>query len=242
MRWLPSFSAEFAHCVRVWPHHYDTEGAFVAHLSKRAPTPSPKDAPAWDASATDPAAAESRRAIEGRWSGTLPCPPDQIFTLSNRHLCRQPSLGPAIQEHLPYFVRSGMRVARHHKEYYYLSQQTVALWGHLMQGPSVELNWPQLQDLFAGRPIHCDPPTGLKGEIFCRFGPWTVCRAIAREGGRLLEGMLPRALYRAIWIASVRGSYRAGPGQGGKSWCSTRSMLQTRPAIKSPKSSKVCGF
>ena len=191
------FPTEFARCVRVWPHHHDTEGAFVARLSKRAPTPSPEDAPAWAVSTTDPAAAESRHAIEGRWSGTLPCPPDQIFTLGSRHLCQQPALGPAIQEHLPYFVRSGMRVARPHKGYYYLSQQTVSLWGHLMQGPSIELDWPQLQDLFAGRPIHCDPPTGLKGEVFCRFGPWTVCRAIAREEGHLLEGMLPRALFRA---------------------------------------------
>ena len=66
-----------------------------------------------------------------------------------------------------------------------------------MQGPSVELSWPQLQDLFAGNPIYCDPSSGLKGEIFCRFGPWTVCRAIAREEGRLIEGMLPRALFRA---------------------------------------------
>ena len=191
------FPPEFARCVRIWPHRHDTEGAFVACLSKRAPTPSPADAPAWAAAPTDSAAAAARRAIESRWSGTLPCPSDQIFTLGNRHLCRQPALGPALQEHLPYFVRSGMRAARHHKGYYYLSQQTVALWGHLMQGPSVELSWPQLQDLFKGHPIHCDPPTGLKGEVFCRFGPWTACRAIARDQGRRLEGMLPRALFRA---------------------------------------------
>ena len=88
------FPAEFARCIRVWPHHHDTEGAFVARLSKRAPTPSLEDAPDWDTSTTDPAAAESRRAIEDRWNGTLPCPSDQIFTLSSRHLCRQPSLGP----------------------------------------------------------------------------------------------------------------------------------------------------
>ncbi len=191
------FPPEFARGGRVWPHHHDTEGAFVACLSKRTPTPSPEAPPAWDPSTTNPAAAASRRAIEERWTSTLPCPADQIFTLSNRHLCRQPALGPAIQAHLPYFVRAGMKVARPHKGYHYLSQQTVALWGHLMPGPSVELSWPQLQNLFAGRPIYCDPPTGLKGEIFCRFGPWTVCRAIAREEGRLLEGMLPRASFRA---------------------------------------------
>lgn len=191
------FPAEFTRCARIWPHRHDTEGAFVACLSKRAPTPSPEDAPAWDASTTDFAAAEARRAIESRWGGVLPCPSDQIFTLGNRHLCRQPALGPALQAHLPHFVRSGMRAARCHKGYYYLSQQTVALWGHRMQGPRVELSWPQLQDLFKGRPIECDPSLGLKGEIFCRFGPWTACRAIAREQGRRLEGMLPRALFRA---------------------------------------------
>ena len=191
------FPTEFARCVRVWPHHHDTEGAFVARLSKRAPTPSPEDAPAWAVSATDPAAAESQRAIEGRWSGTLPCPSDQIFTLGSRHLCQQPALGPAYPRASALLRPQWHEGRPPHKGYYYLSQQTVALWGHLMQGPSVELNWPQLQDLFEGRPIHCDPPTGLKGEIFCRFGPWTVCRAIAREEGRLLEGMLPRALFRA---------------------------------------------
>ncbi|MEE3257614.1 MAG: RsmB/NOP family class I SAM-dependent RNA methyltransferase, partial [Candidatus Latescibacterota bacterium] len=134
------FPAEFSRCIRVWPQLHDTEGAFVAHLSKRAPTESRHlvgDAATWAAQATtDPEADATRRAIEDRWSCVLPCPADQVFTLSNRHLCRQPALGPAMQKQLPYFVRGGMRVARHHKGYSYLTQQTVALWGHLMQGPS----------------------------------------------------------------------------------------------------------
>ena len=91
-----------------------------------------------------------------------------------------------------------MKVARLHKGYHYLSPSKPSLCGDIScRGPSVELNWPQLQDLFEGRPLYCDPPTGLKGEIFCRFGPWTVCRAIVKEEGRRIEGMLPRALFRA---------------------------------------------
>ena len=39
------FPAEFARCVRVWPHHHDTEGAFVVRLSKRAPLPKPRRHP-----------------------------------------------------------------------------------------------------------------------------------------------------------------------------------------------------
>ena len=101
-----------------------------------------------------------------------------------------------MQKQLPYFVRGGMRVARHHKGYSYLPQQTVALWGHLMQGPSTELSWPQLQALFQGQPARLDQATPLKGEVLCRFGPWTTCRAIVKEEGRLIEGMLPRDFFR----------------------------------------------
>ena len=194
------FPPEFSRCVRIWPHHYDTEGAFVTHLSKRAPTTSnhPEgDAADWDIDpGLDPEVTKAKRAIEEIWRCTLPSSPDQIFSLSKRHLCLQPALGPAIRAHLPYFVRSGMRVARRHKGYSYLTQQTVALWGHLMQGPSVELNRAQLEDLFQGRPMILERSTDIKGEVLCRFGPWTLCRAMVREEGRILEGMLPRTFFR----------------------------------------------
>ena len=194
------FPAEFSRCVRVWPHRHDTEGAFIAHLSKRVPTTNPHpeaDAATWAAETIhDPAATAAKKAIEERWQGQLPCPPDQAFTLSHRHLCLQPALGPALQRQLPYFVRAGMRVARRHKDYHYLTQQTVALWGHLLQGPSVDLNREQIQTLFQGQPVHLDPPPDRKGEVLCRFGPWTTCRALVKEEGRLLEGMLPRTFFR----------------------------------------------
>ena len=201
----PTIAAQYpddlAHCVRVWPHHHNTEGAFVAHLRKRLPTASRQpagDADTWLAQTNvDPAADEARRSIEDRWQCELPCPPGQVYHLGKRHLSLQPALGPAIQQHLPYFVRSGMRVARHHKGYCYLSQQTVALWGHLMQGPSIELDWPQVESIFQGQPAHLAQPTDLKGEILCRFGPWTVCRAIVQEEGRSLDGMLPRNFFRS---------------------------------------------
>ena len=194
------FPASLSHCVRIWPHTHDTEGAFVVRLSKRDPTEAKRlvgDATTWEETPACDHADEARRSIETQWHCALPCPQDQIFTLSGRHLCLQPKLGPAIQQNLPFFVRSGMRVARHHKQHCYLTQQTVAMWGHLMRGPSVDLTWAQLQDLFQGHPVQMDQTPGLKGEILCRFGPWTASRALARDEGRLLEGMLPRTLFRS---------------------------------------------
>ena len=194
------YPADFSRGVRVWPHHHNTEGAFVAHLCKREPTISSHrdgDAASWlPQTSCDAAADEARRAIESRWQCDLPRPPGQVYTLSSRLLTLQPALGPAIQQHLPHFVRSGMRVARHHKGYSFISQQTVALCGHLMQGPSIELNFSQLQSIFQGQLAQLDRATDLKGEVLCRFGPWTACRAIVQQGGLLLDGMLPRNFFR----------------------------------------------
>lgn len=196
------YPADFSRCVRIWPHHHDTEGAFIAHLRKRVSTTHANvegDADTWEtAPAIDAAAAAAKLALEHRWQCELPCPPGLVYTLGNRHLTLQPALGPAIQRHLPYFVRGGMRVARHHKGYCYLSQQTVAQWGHLMQGPSMELTWSQLQAIFQGQPAKLDAATHLKGEILCRFGRWTVCRAIIQEEGQSLDGMLPRNFFRNV--------------------------------------------
>ena len=58
------------------------------------------------------------------------------------------------------------------------------------------LNWDQTQTLFRGQPVHLDPPLDRKGEVLCRFGPWTICRGIVKEEGRLIEGMLPRTFFR----------------------------------------------
>lgn len=194
------FPAEFSRGIRVWPHHHDTEGAFIAQLSKRVPTTSLQpegDAATWQAQTRDdPEADAARRSIERLWNFEIPRPEGQVLTASNRHLFLQPALGPAIQRQLPYFVRGGMRVARRHKGHCYLSQQTVCQWGHLMQGPAIELNWSQLQEIFHGQPARLDQPTDLKGEVLCRFGPWTACLAIVREAGQLIEGMLPRNFFR----------------------------------------------
>ena len=194
------FPDDFSRCVRVWPHRHDTEGAFIAHFSKRAPTTSTHpedDAAAWTTETVPVSAATAaKEAIEERWKGELPCPPGQVYTLSHRHLCLQPALGPALQRQLPYFVRAGMRVARRHKEYHYLTQQTVALWGHLLRGRSISLDWDQIQTLFQGRPVYSDQPLERKGEVLCRFGPWTICRALVKEEGRIIEGMLPRSFFR----------------------------------------------
>ena len=89
-----------------------------------------------------------------------------------------------------------MRIARRHNDHYHLTQQAVTMWGARMQGPCLELKWPQVQALFQGLPVHLEEETTHKREVVCRFGPWSVCRALIQEKGRTVQGMVPRELLR----------------------------------------------
>ena len=192
------YPPEFAHCRRVWPHLHNTEGAFVAKIRKSGETTWPKtesDANLWETPPnTD--TTDERQYLETQWQFTLPIPDGQILRRHRRHLYLQPHLTAAFQTHLPFYVRSGMRVARQHKTHYYLTNQSATLWGHTMQRPHLELSWPQVQQLFHGEALHFDEPLPLKGEFLCRFGPWSICRAQINSNGNEITGMLPQELHR----------------------------------------------
>ena len=190
------FPAEFNRCVRVWPHLHDTEGAFVVKLRKSGRTEwFKKEGDVGEfitADEADPKIAAVRVQLEKQWRFDLSRPGNHILSLDHRHLSLQPQETPAFRTHYPFFVRSGMRIGRRHKNHYYLSQQAITTWGADMQGPKVELTWDQVKTLFLGDPVRFPEKTSLKGEVICTFGPWTLCRGIIEADGHTLQGMLPR--------------------------------------------------
>jgi len=190
------YPADFAHLVRIWPHLHDTEGACVACIRKEGTTTwlaREADAATWT-TAPAPTAAQARERLETQWDFAMPCPSGQTLELDRRHLYSRPREAAAFQIHFPFYIRAGMRIARRHKDHFYLTQQAITMWGMTMRTPRLELSWPQVQTLFQGLPIYLKKPTSLKGEIVCSFGPWALCRALVRESGHLIQSMLPREL------------------------------------------------
>ena len=192
------YPADFAHIVRIWPHLHDTEGACVARMRKEGTTTWPAreaDAATWTtATASEAGACEARERLQEQWGFAMPCPSGQTLELVRRHLYSRPREAAAFQQHFPFYIRAGMRIARRHKDHYYLTQQAITMWGMSMRTPRLELSWPQVQSLFQGLSIPLEDPTALKGEIVCSFGPWALCRALVRESGHLIQSMLPREL------------------------------------------------
>lgn len=189
------FPDTFARCARVWPHLHDTEGAFIARLGKKGPTDWHRwkdDAGTWTEEGASPASEAAREQVETQWHFAIPCPDDHALILNKRHLCLQPRAAAAFQARYPFFVRAGMRLARHHKEHYYLTQQAVAMWGERMLAPGLNLTWEQVQTFLAGDSLSLPEPTSLKGEVLVRLDPWTICRGIIEPDGRTLRSMLPR--------------------------------------------------
>ncbi|MEW6751514.1 MAG: NOL1/NOP2/sun family putative RNA methylase [Candidatus Latescibacterota bacterium] len=195
-----AFPQELGRAVRVWPHLHDTEGAFVARLGKVEPTtwsPQPHDAGTWPVqTASTPEALAAAARLEHRWGLAVPVPAGHVLAVRSRCLVRLPGEAQAIAERCPFVVRSGMRVGRLHRGYVHLSHQAVGLWGPLLQGPAVELDWEQVRRLFGTRQLALPPGSLLHGEVLCRFGPWSVCRAMAEEETGVLQAMLPRSLCR----------------------------------------------
>ena len=191
---------DFRLCVRVWPHHHDTEGAFVARIGKTANsywqvTEEPKSTHLGTAPSTSSEAQEARRSVQDQWQFELPLPSGLQFFADHRYLWLQPEVIADIRDRLPKFVRGGMHVARNHKGHFYLTQQAVTMWGERIRQPRLELNWQQVQEIFAGRLVR---PIRLPdaGELVCGFGPWTICRAHRAPDGVTLDPMLPKELRR----------------------------------------------
>jgi NOL1/NOP2/sun family putative RNA methylase len=216
------YPAALARCARVWPHRYDTEGAFVACLRKTGPTewPHPEgDAATWGeagppdglATAMAPApdrprnsgpdspeaerppvpAAAGQAWMQERWGLDLPDLPGQTVVARGKYLCLEPADAEAMRRHLPYFVRGGMRIGRRHHNHWFLSHQSVVLWGRAMTAPRVELAWEEVRALFRGESIPLPGPAVPRQELLCTFGPWTVCRGQVELDGCTLTGMVP---------------------------------------------------
>ncbi len=190
------YPPEFSRAVRIWPHVHDTEGAFVARVRKHGPTAWPNplgDASEWAETEGDAEGGQARERIASQWGFPVPCPEGQSLLLGNRYLHLQPRLAPAFRVNYPGFLRAGLHVARPQQGHYYLTHQAVALWGHLME-PRLELDWPQVQALFAGRAAPVDPPVDVRGEVVCCWRTWPVCRGVVEAGGSILQGTVPKAL------------------------------------------------
>lgn len=201
------YPPSFRHAARVWPHQHHTEGAFVALIRKTGPTQwwqegaedaaSPAGTAAGAAAHADgepPTGAAGRKYIEEHCRFHVPLPPDQEFVQRGRDLMLGPREAETLKSELgALFVRSGMRVANHHKGHYYLTQQAISMWSHLMSSPpSVVLDWAQAQALFKHQSLQL-PPEQAPGEVICWHDAWPLCRGIVRAD-RSLESFLPRAL------------------------------------------------
>ena len=195
---LPSALLQSA---RIWPHLHDTEGAFVARLRKCAATTWPQqeaDAHSWAATTTDdPETHQAVEILENLWQFRMPRSSGQVLASSGRHLIMHPALSDAIKDNLPFFVRSGMRFGRRHKNFYYFTQQAAVLWGHHIASRQVDLSWEQVGELFKGQPISLTKAIAQRGEVICRFNSCCICRATVEADGLRLRGMLPRAYYRS---------------------------------------------
>lgn len=190
---------ELLQTTRIWPHLHDTEGAFVARLSKNAPTTWPQiedDAHNWTTKSDDPETRQAIETLERLWQFQAPRSDGQVLASSGRHLIMHPALSDALKDHLPFFVRSGMRIGHQHKKFYYFTHQTAVLWGHCIEDRHIDLNWEQVGQLFKGETISLAKPIAQRGEVICRFNSWCLCRAMVEAEGQRLRGMLPRAYYR----------------------------------------------
>ena len=190
------YPASFQQCIRIWPHEHQTEGGFVARIGKTAATTTNVVEADLDLEAGEyiPDADEMVAFLRQRWGFDLEIPAGQILDRGRRQMTLQPAVASKWAEQLPSFVRAGMRVSSVHGERIYLSQQTVGLWGDQFTERRVELDWPQVQALFAHNELTLPQPSPLRGEVVCSHGPWQICRGLVTDEGNHLVGYVPRGL------------------------------------------------
>lgn len=203
------YPAELARVARIWPHLHQTEGGVVVRLTKSGDTEwqrvdgdlgeeigagAPDGVLAGGGPVRPDDDARLRRALSEDWGIDLDIPLDQSMVSEHKHAALGPAKAEALREGLPGFVRAGMRVAAVHKEHLYLTQQAVQLWGGRAGLRCLELTWPQVEVLFRGDPLTLDRQTPLRGEVICRFGPWSICRALVARDGLTVQGYVPKAL------------------------------------------------
>ncbi len=185
----------FRGTARVWPHLQDTEGAWVARVRKLAATEWKVVEGNAGGRFEQPEPAADRGALDGleeRWGFRVSIPADGILTAGPRHLQVQPRSWEAFAG-LPFYVRSGMKVASIHKGHPYLTHQAATLWGAEMTRRLLPLEWADVRSLFAGRDIDLEGRKVDAGEVLLNHGPWSLARGLVRADGSL-TGFLPRSL------------------------------------------------
>ena len=191
-----TLSIDACKSTRVWPHIHDSEGAFIARMSKFTITEWPKiesDAKEWsNIQANDTAACQAIDILERLWRRDLPRIPGQVLACSGRQILTQPKESESMRKNLPFFVRSGMRIGHQYKQFYHLSQPAISLWGEKFEKKHLNLVWPQVRQLFQGLPFQLNEATKHRGEIICRFKGWSLCKAMIEYDGTRLNPMLPK--------------------------------------------------
>ena len=192
--------------IRVWPHIHDSEGAFIARISKATPTQWTKvesDAKEWSyTKTTDSAASQAIDILEKLWQGDIPRIAGQVLSYNGKQIVTQPKESESLRTQLPFFVRSGMRIGHRYNQFYHLSQPAVSLYGEVLNKKHIELIWPQVQQVFRGLPLKLTEKTKYRGEIICRFQGWSLCKAMIECDGNRLNPMLPK-LYHNEAINSL---------------------------------------
>lgn len=182
----------FRGMARVWPHRQNTEGACVARVRKLGATAWKADAGVLQPPPASPADRSLLEDLEERWGFRAPLPDDCTLTAAPRQLQVRPRSWETFAA-LPFYVRSGMKVASIHKGHAYLTHQAATLWGNRMKRRLLPLEWADAGALFAGREIGLEERTVEPGEVLLRHGPWSLGRGLVRRDG-VLTGFLPRAL------------------------------------------------
>ena len=185
----------FRGMARVWPHRLRTEGACVARIRKLAATEW-KVVEADAGRSGDPAAGPEDRSmledLEARWGFRATLAGDGTLTAEPGRLQVRPRSWKALAG-LPFYVRSGLKVASIHKGHPYLTHQAATLWGSGMRRRLLPLEWQEVRTLFAGSPIDLEGRNAEPGEVLLTHGPWSLARGLAGPDGNL-TGFLPKAL------------------------------------------------
>ena len=161
-----------------------------------------------------PALATNRGMLDGleeRWGFRAPLPGDGTLTAEPRHLQVRPRSWATLAA-LPFYLRSGMKIASIHKGHPYLTHQAATLWGGGMTRRLLPLEW-------AGRPRPVrrpgDRPPGKNGGG--RGGAPHAWAVVAGTRPRARRGQLDRvsaqgAADRCPHQAARLGRRREAPG------------------------------
>lgn len=195
-----NYPDSFRGAARVWPHHHDTEGAFVARIRKTEPTKwkavdianenCTKHIPTNTSSTTEPL--DYLRRIEKHWNVEILLPDDITVTASPKNLDVRPQRWKNYAK-LAFYIRCGLKIASIHKGHPYLTHQAAVLWGANIGMRRLPICWSDVQALFAGEKITPENVANLRGEVLLTYGPWPITTGLVHSTGHV-SGFLPKSL------------------------------------------------